>query len=456
MTVPVFPQEPTPASDVPEQRAVPAAWTGDSGVVIAVTDDAGSPVPGVTVEMRLEEQSGGFAVQTSGDGRVTIEGLAAGEWQVDLRREGFMLITAYLRLDAGKDPELGFSSRQRTGTNWAPLNAVFLPTDVPVTSAAATGRRSPKATRRDIQRTRKQARKEEGRAERRQRRGQLARVVEEPAPPREAAAKPAPATEQAQNTPTADDDGATDERRVASPSRDQPPTRDDAAAATARPTTLAPATAEAEPPPAPEPEPVVESPAAPVGPRLLPNPNLLPAGACPECRPGEWSVSVQVTAAVRDGELPCDASVSAPVADLAESVGAALDERTSAFAGALAASDENDLVRLFAADTSADLGRRLRRLARTSSCLPVAVVIPAGAKYIGFRYQAGERRFMGECPPDQECQISEARWLGAPEIVETESVTIVHGVFENLHRRREREPRLTVYFVPPRGWLPPG
>ena len=447
----------TEGEDASQQRAVPAAWTGDSGVVIAVTDDAGSPVPGVTVELRLEEQSGGFAVQTDAEGRITVEGLAAGEWQIDLRREGFMLVTAYLRLDPGKDPELGFSSRQRTGTFWAPLNAVFLPTDLPLTSAASTGRRSAKATRKEADRVRKQARRDEERAERRQRRGQLARVVEPAEPPR---ARPV-GSEDDSETPTA----VQTRRDEAPPPRASPQPRPDVESEPAAGVETTPTVAQAQPEAGPEagetaepppPEPAAAVAEAPAGPRLLPNPDLLPAGPCPECRPGEWSVSVQLTASARAGELPCDTSAATEISSLIPEVAAALDERTAQFAGALAARDENDLVRLFAVDASSDLGSRLRSTVSEASCLPIAVVIPKGSKYIGFRYQAGERRFMGECPPDQDCQVSQARWRGPPKIVETDSVTVVHGTFENLHPRREREARLTVYFVPPRGWLPPG
>ena len=90
-----------------------------------------------------------------------------------------------------------------------------------------------------------------------------------------------------------------------------------------------------------------------------------------------------------------------------------------------------------------------------SPCGIAAVVLPAGAKFIGYRYEAVDARGAGECVADQECSIGAARWQGHPRFERGAQRTVVWSVFENRSPERLRQARLTVYFVPPAGWAPP-
>jgi hypothetical protein len=133
-----------------------------------------------------------------------------------------------------------------------------------------------------------------------------------------------------------------------------------------------------------------------------------------------------------------------------------LDPSQEAFVGSLREDDQNDVRRLVKPATRQRLERVLSQVQGSeSSCGAVGILLPAGAEYIGFRYQAGERGVFAECGLGKECQLREARWIETPILTTTDSVTLVHAVFENLSTRRERTARLVVYFKPAPGWLPP-
>ena len=95
----------------PQAGARQDDWSGANGFRVLVTDDAGRPVPEVTVVVRLAEadRSGGPPpMLTDGAGALEIRDLAAGEWEIQLRRQGFMIVNSYLRLEDGKRPQVGF------------------------------------------------------------------------------------------------------------------------------------------------------------------------------------------------------------------------------------------------------------------------------------------------------------------------------------------------------------
>lgn len=440
------------AAGIPAQDAVdaagletqlPADWRGACDLVVVTSDDVGQPVAGVQVGLRLGESSSVLrGLRTDEEGRLTVSGLAAGEWQVELQREGFMLYTAYLKLEPGKEPEVGFKSRQRTGSFWAPLEAVFLSAEDRITPAVRAGRQTAKEAERGAARAAKREEEARRREERQVERGRAARLVAsaEPEPSRgEPAPKRPTGADVASPAGTGRESGA---QRVASV---------DAGAA-------APTGERDRPSP-----PAKADPSA--APRLLPNPDLLPAGACPECRPGEWSVSTQSVAAAAGGcgSAPSPAALDAAATVVAAATGAVAEALAlhlagplAGYAGALWSKDGNDALRLLPEAVEQELRALLEPLAgERSSCPIVGVVLPAGARYVGFRYAAGQRTGMAECPPGQGCLIGEASWQGNPTIRDAGAVKLVWARFENASAQRERMPRLTVYFEPARTWLPP-
>ncbi len=374
-------------------------WTGGNGVRVVVTDDGGQPLPGVTVVARLAESSrsgGPPPLLTDAAGAVEFTGLAAGEWQVELRREGFMIVSSYLRLEDGKRPQVGFTSRQRTGSFWAPMQVGYSSPGVDAAVASAGSARA-------VRRAQRRAERRAAQRQRRQRGKNVARIVE-----------PASVEE-------------SERSRLGEPESEAAPEAD------ARP----------------EPEPA--------GARLLPDRTLLGAGACPECEPGEWSVASRWPAPPRTEEtVPCAADLAERMGRISQIVRASLPADFRRYVGALADPDGNDVQRLLPEAVRAEVRELLRPLLDPRrSCQILGVFLPEGARFVGFLYEAADLESRGSCLPEQPCEIGEASWRGNPVIHRHEHGVFVHGVFENHSTRHRREASLKVYFRPPRGWLPP-
>ena len=433
-------------------------WSGANGFRILVTDDAGQPVPEVTVIARLAEadRSGGPPpMLTDEAGTLDVSDLAAGEWEIQLRRQGFMIVNSYLRLEDGKRPQVGFTSRQRTGPFWAPLNVGYSSLGV-ATAAASAG--SARAT------TRAQ-RRAERRAEQRERRLQrenVARVVEAPKAEAPAPETPASPVEEPAAVETVVVAARPDEEHPPpselpspEPSSPEPPLSEPAVVAEQPvPDPLPAARVE---PPVPEPEAEPEPEAAPVVVRLLPNPTLLRAGACPECAPGEWSVSSNWPAEPRTaGTTACAADLAGRLERAAGMIEGSLPEEFRVYIGALASPEGNDVLRLLPEATRTEVRALLVPvLDPERSCQVIGVLLPKDVRFVGFQYEAADLSARGGCFPDQPCEIGEAQWRGNPVIHRHDHGTLVYGVFENLSPDDRREANLKVYFRPPRGWLPP-
>ncbi|MXW02999.1 MAG: carboxypeptidase regulatory-like domain-containing protein [Holophagales bacterium] len=390
-------------------------WSGNNGFRVVVTDDAGQPLPGVTVMVLLAEpdRSGGPPpLLTDASGVTEVSGLSAGEWQVELRREGFMIVSSYLKLEDGKRPQVGFTSRQRTGPFWAPMNAGYSSLGIDTSAVSAgSARAMTRAQRRAERRAEQRAR--------RLRSENVARVVEPPPepppePPEAPAAQPVAVAEQ--------------------PAAEPPAEKRPAAALPER---------------VPEPEPAVV--------RLLPNRTLLRAGACPECGPGEWSVASNWTAEPRTAEtVACAPDLAARMERVARIVEESLSVDFRVYAGALAEPTGNDVLRLLPDVVRSEVQELLLPILDPErSCQVLGIFLPEGARFIGFQYEAADLESRGSCLPEQPCGIGEAAWRGNPVIHSHQHGTFVYGVFENLSPERRREANFKAYFRPPRGWLPP-
>lgn len=435
--------------------AVAQDWGGSNGFQVVVTDDAGQPLPGVTVVAFLAEagRSGGPPpLLTDASGVAEVTGLSAGEWQVELRREGFMIVSSYLKLEDGKRPQVGFTSRQRTGPFWAPMNVGYSSVGIETAAVSAgSARAMSRAQRRAERRVEQRAR--------RLRREDVARVVEPP-PADPPAASPEPTARTADEpAPAAVSEAAPAAAAVSAPV-EPPAVPSDALAespAPEPPSGQRPAVAETapesepvpEPEPAPQPEPEVV--------RLLPNRTLLRAGACPECGPGEWSVSSNWPAAPRTSEtVACAADLAERMERVAGIVDASLPADFRVYAGALADPAGNDVLRLLPDEARSEVQELLPPVVDPErSCQVLGIFLPEGARFIGFQYEAADLQSRGSCLPEQPCEIGEAAWRGNPAIHRLERGTFVYGVFESLSQERRREANFKVYFRPPRGWLPP-
>ncbi len=429
--------------------AVAAAqdWSGDHGIRVTVADDAGQPVPEVRVIVRLAEadRSGGPPPMLTNDqGVVEVTGLSAGEWEVELMRQGFMIVNSYLRLQDGKRPQVGFTSSQRTGPFWAPMNVSY-------SSLGAASSTARAGSARAMNRAQRRAERRAEQRERRLRRENVAQVVEPPPATetpqpesKEVVEQPAPAPEP---VVVAEQPAPTPEPAVVA---EQPAAEPEPVVVAEQPAAeTEPAAVAERPAPEPEPEPVVV--------RLRANPTLLPAGACPECAPGEWSVSSNWPAEPRTaGTTACAGDLAGRLERVAGIVERSLPEEFLAYTGALASPEGNDVLRLLPPETRTQVQELLIPvLDPERSCQVIGILLPRDVRFVGFQYEAADLSARGGCLPEQPCDIGDAQWRGNPVIHRHDHGTFVYGVFENLSADTRREANLKVYFRPPRGWLPP-
>ena len=82
----------------------------------------------------------------------------------------------------------------------------------------------------------------------------------------------------------------------------------------------------------------------------------------------------------------------------------------------------------------------------SSACQVLGAVLPAGSRYVGYRYEAEDLRTVGDCLADQECPMGLAVWHGHPAVVRDGASTAVAAVFEN-RAATPRRARLWVYFA---------
>lgn len=197
---------------------------------------------------------------------------------------------------------------------------------------------------------------------------------------------------------------------------------------------------------------------APIGPPPIGPPiRSFRDGSCTECRSGEWSASAEVVAAPAPSgkATACPRRMSAAGERAAQLLGEAGELELRSFAGPALSVDSPD-ARPLLEDTPRDEIENLLDPDADASCRWVGVVLPKGARFIGFRFEAADASHLGDCLPNRECAIGRCTWVSAPRVERGASATVVHALFVNQASDRPRRGRLTAYFLPPRaGWSPP-
>lgn len=447
-------------------------WAGPASVGVEVVDESGRPIVGAAVVLIPEKATPDAAppfVFTAADGTAEVQRLAEGEWQVEVRAAGYMIFNGYLKLAADGPPSVGFSSRQRTGTFWQPLEVRFFQPgtgDAPRVAASKQGREEEKRRRKEARQLRRQEEKAERRAAKREERrlrpsggAEVAVLEEPPEEPAEAPEEPQEPTPQPpapQPTPTPRPAG--EEAPPSRPAAEPPPVR----VAEAEPVPEPEPRPEAEPVPEPRPEPAAprDLDAAPdVPPPAVPSiqerPVLFQGGACPECKPGEWALVVEQKTSPRRGETPeaCGESRDQRVARLLRETLEPRADAVADYAGPVADAWRNRLPGAVWESVPAEL--RSAWESAPGACTDLVGVLPRGSRFIGFRYQAADAGGReGDCFGTDPCAIGEARFTSLPEIERTATVTVVHSSFFNASQSRERRATMTLYFRPPADWAP--
>jgi hypothetical protein len=83
---------------------------------------------------------------------------------------------------------------------------------------------------------------------------------------------------------------------------------------------------------------------------------------------------------------------------------------------------------------------------RFANCVPVSVVIPAGARVTAIVLEAGDGTGTRNCTVGQDCQIGWSRF-DAPQFLGAGDSQVITSQFRNWSGDRTRTARMTVYFI---------
>jgi hypothetical protein len=81
------------------------------------------------------------------------------------------------------------------------------------------------------------------------------------------------------------------------------------------------------------------------------------------------------------------------------------------------------------------------------SCPLVEVRLPAGARYTGYRFEAGDETGEADCLAGRECPIGQCLWPADPALLRAAEGTVLTAAFENRSAARARRAVLTVYYT---------
>jgi hypothetical protein len=363
-------------------------WQGPAGMAVQVNKGQGKPLAGAEVVLRYLEilpESGPPPAPTDAQGRVVFSHLAEGNWQLDVRHEGYARYFAVVRLVAGKKPII--ISGPVRHADGLPLRLKLLkvrPAPSPVPEV----------------------------------------------PDRPADQAPPPQPEETESPGPGSPEPA-----------DRPPevVQDRAAAAAAPAPAVTPGSVEPDPSPA-QPASAAASALRVFGMRSCPD---CRAGEW------AFSTERSAAPAVQAGspESGCSEEAARVVQEAVGRMVEAVGEMTDSLAGPLIDPDSGETIRLPDESLRAELDVLFRPYADPhAACQLVGVVLPADASFTGYRYEARDGSGSGDCVGDRECVIGACRWRGHPVVKQASGATVVYGLFDNQARDRRRVARLTVYF----------
>jgi len=340
---------------------------------------------------------------TDAKGRIAIGGLAPGRWALEVRKPGFMSFRAEIALSGGEKPVIVLASQHNVPGAVSTLrvrlgrarNAPPAPARVERVAAAPPAPTSAAATPAAVLPAAPTAA-----------RGATPVPASAPAPAERppvapVVAAPAVAAPAAKPTP------AVPVAAAAAPTVAVPPLTTPAAVPP-RPAAPAPVVPPAPPVSAPVSVPAPAPPAMPA-PVVAPTPAAAPparlfaaapmARACYECRVGESALLAEAELAA--GGAPCPASLAARLAELPL---AELPSLASSLPG---------------------------------GCAVLAVPLPAGARYVGFRYEAaGGNGRSEDCLAGRDCPAGACRFAAEPLVRRDGDATVVLALFESSAARR--------------------
>lgn len=409
-------------------------WMGPFSIEVRVEDHRGRDLDGAEITLAwLDGSHGGPpAVRTGADGRARLAGLAPGRWELVARRDGQMTYVAEIVVTAEK-PQIVTARHENVRGAIAPMRLRLTKGPVQLGSSPAM------ATRAQAEPERRSTP-----APIRPANPPAAAPLVVPTTSPSASPAPSPTPRDVAGTAAAAPPGATDtpaKTTVARPPEPPSPPVPRAPALESKAPPVAtpapPRTLPAAPPPAsappvtpgtapapavaPTPVPAAPAPAA-KGAEAAPSgahspsrplePPLLRRNAdrtCPECPPGEASLSVEV------------------VVDGAGTAEGCPPEAVSRFAAV-------------APDHWATGAEELPR-----PCAALLLDLPSGSRFTGYRYEAAAEGRYQDCPAGRDCPGLSCSWAGDPMVVRGAAGTRLAALFGN-RAERPRRARFTAYF----------
>lgn len=328
-------------------------WLGPAALEVRVEDHKGLPVAGAQLQLRytaIDPKDGPAPVLTDSRGRAAVGSLAEGTWQLEVSREGFMTYMADVAVREKGRPEVLQATQLRVPGALRTLEVqVYRSRSNQAAARPAAPRQEP---------PRQEAPPQE--------------VARQETPPQPAPRTPAPP--------------------VPAPPA---PTREEPAAPAPPPQKTTPAAPSVTPP-----APVTPPSPAPDTVRVRTTRDR----TCPECSPGESSVSIE--------RLVPPGGGSGCGADLPD--------------------------RLKGGEVPADL---------PAGCHVLRVALPAGARYTAYRFELQDGGQSLDCRAGQDCSQGTGRWPVNPVLVRNPAGTIVLAPFEAGAVERQRRAVLTVYYT---------
>ena len=354
--------------------AIGQDWRGPAGLEVQVEDAKGKNLPGAEILLvYLSPEGGGLlpSVLTDANGKANIAGLAAGRWNAEVRHAGHMSYRAELSLSADGKPVVESAAHQMAPGASSTMKVKF---------SRGRGGGAPVASK-----------------------ASATRPVEPAATP---AARPAPVAE------------------VPQPPAEKAPVKEGTSVPSPRPPAVQPPISPAQPPAVSAPLPAKQTPNAPPGPAT----STTGAGALPP----------PVAAAPVAPVAPVTPQVQRPVAPPAPVRQHLCVECPP---GETAAWGEAAIAGGATAGCPADLAARLKGvalggLAQLSTelgpgCRVLAVELPAGARFTGFRYEAQSQGVTADCLPGRGCPAGDCRFPSEPVVRQEGNRTVLLVGFES-------------------------
>ena len=187
-------------------------------------------------------------------------------------------------------------------------------------------------------------------------------------------------------------------------------------------------------------------------------------GQCDGCSPQEAAASVEFEVGpgdyVYENDPGCDQDTNTAIQQLANAYANSQVPGISLFAGPILNNIGSELGNAIKRSVGGSLGEWAQWFTgqRTANCAVMALAMPKGSRYTGYRYEAREANGAWQkCPTGQiDCPIGWSAFRAAPAITWTGNGGVATSTFKNWSGDRTRFARFSVFFVPPdNSWARP-